>query len=139
MFRSVLSVAQYVYTQLEEVILATPAQSQFIEDLVSLAPELRTLVEIHRFDNDGELLPYVFLNEVVAWLIDLYLAEGANEEIQHFIQQLMVFMEAAFVQGDDATQELIAVSFIENLPSTGEPAAALRRFLGPVKVIRTCD
>jgi len=104
---------------------------EFIESLTSSFPELRSLLETHLADNAGEVLHHVFLGEVVFWLVKLYSAHKGDHESMLLIHRLITFIEDAFVRGDEATQELIAVSFVENLPSTGEPGASIRQFLGP--------
>jgi len=107
------------------------SQIKFIDDLINIVPDLRTLLAEHRADNAGELLFHVFLGEVVSWLINIYITHENDRDVLHLIKDVIDYVEFAFVRGDDATQELIAVSFVENLPSTGEPGASLRQFLGP--------
>jgi hypothetical protein len=40
-------------------------------------------------------------------------------------------MEAEFVGGGEEVRALIAVSFLEDLPTPGETAAEMRQLLGP--------
>ena len=44
---------------------------------------------------------------------------------------LPFFVEEVFTRGDESVRELITVSFVENLPSTGEVGALMRKLLGP--------
>lgn len=96
----------------------------FVEDLAARFPGLKGALEDHRKDY-GEVLPHVFLADVVRYLVALTAVEGRLGEAQ----KLVAHFEAQF--GQPELQELIAVSFVENLPGPSEPGARLRLMLGP--------
>jgi len=107
------------------------AQSEFIAELTHKIPELRPLLDSHMADNGGELLHHAFLGEVALWLAGLYSRAGHSHEALLLANRVVTFLEEAFIRGDESVRELIAVSFVENLPSTGELGASMRKLLGP--------
>src|SRR5713101_6308220 len=107
------------------------AQSEFIAELTHKIPELRPLLDAHTADNGGELLQHAFLGEVALWLVGLYTRAGHGHEALLLANRVFAFVEEAFTRGDESVRELIAVSFVENLPSTGELGASMRKLLGP--------
>lgn len=82
----------------------------------------------HIEDNVGELLPHVFLADATRLLISFF-GEGLSAWGQ--LQDVLDFLEGSFRDGDDETKELIAVSFLENLPVDGELGSGIRELLGP--------
>jgi hypothetical protein len=52
--------------------------------------------------------------------------------IEREVVELLEALERAYSEGDEELEELIAVSFLENLPRVGEPGDAVRRQLGPL-------
>lgn len=65
------------------------------------------------------------MGEVVQWAIEAAAAKRFGE-----IADLFAFLESEFAQ-DESIRELIAVSFLENLPHASEPEGSLRDLLGP--------
>lgn len=47
------------------------------------------------------------------------------------MQGVLDYLEEPLRDGGDEIQELIAVSFLENLPTEGEPGDRMRAALGP--------
>lgn len=96
----------------------------FLDRLAVAVPPVREKLDEHVRDNRG-VLPHTFLEDVVAEATRLYLA-GRIEEIRPFLD----FLESEF--GLDAeVDNLIAVSFVDELPGPGEPAAEMALLLGP--------
>lgn len=97
--------------------------------LVYRFPELRPLLQDHLDDQDGEILPHLFMADVERWAEGRITAD--DEASKKLVQDVLDFLEVAYcTQGDDV-QELIAVSFLEHFPRPGEPASELRSMVGP--------
>lgn len=96
---------------------------QFIHDLVKDVPELRPLLEEHLEDNYDEVLPHLFLADVVRFAV----ARPRNPAVA----DTLTYLERSFRSGDTEHQELISTGFVENLPVAEEPGGDLRRQLGP--------
>lgn len=105
----------------------------FVRALVDRFPGLAPVLEEHLTDNFGELLPHIFLGDVVRWVLTLMAtarAEGsltAQRELREFLSHL----EDVYVGGNEELQELLSVSFLENLPRPEEDGAEIRTQLGP--------
>jgi hypothetical protein len=102
---------------------------QFIRDLGASFPALRPMLAEHVEDNFGDVLPHLFLADVLRWLL-AQLDEGGGDDRAE-ITDILSFLEDAFSAGDEERQELISTGFVENLPRPGEPGARIRRMLGP--------
>ena len=102
------------------------AEVSFVGALVQRFPVLKGLLQQHLDDYDG-LLPHVLMGEVTRWLISEFRKDNASPVVREFLG----FMETAFANREEHDRELIAVSFLENLPRIGEPGEELRRALGP--------
>lgn len=98
----------------------------FVGTLVRRFPELLPLLEEHLEDYDG-LLPHVFMGDVTRWIVKEFDA-GSGSPI---LREMLDFVEATFGSGHEHEQELIAVSFVENLPKSTEPSGRIRDLLGP--------
>ncbi|MBE3584552.1 MAG: hypothetical protein IMX01_10635 [Limnochordaceae bacterium] len=101
----------------------------FIQRLVRQFPILQPLYEEHLADYD-ELLPHVFMGDFTRWLISVYSGDQKLGNAESTIRAILDYVERAFVEGDEELKELIAVSFLENLPLPGEQHASILRFLG---------
>ena len=86
----------------------------FCEELVHKVPLLAGLLKEHLEDYD-ELLPHVFMSEVSRYVISH--REGRK--------QIGEFLDECFRDYGDDIQNLIAVSFVENLVSEDEFERAL--------------
>lgn len=110
-------------------------EARLIHQLVALAPELGPVYRTHMEDNFGELLPHLMMADITRWLGGVLertqaggLSAPADLEQLHTV---VAFLEEQFATGDKATQELIAVSFLENLWQTREQYAGLKNLFGP--------
>ncbi len=96
---------------------------QFINDLVEEVPTLRPLLQEHLEDNYDEILPHLFLADVLRWA----LANPGDDATT----TVFGYLDQAFRSGDEERQELIATGFLENLPRRGEVGWEVRSRLGP--------
>lgn len=106
----------------------TPPTHDLVIDLVDRVPELAEPFQEHVRDND-ELLPYLFLSDVARWVAARFL--GGTDSDLELVSETLDFLEEKYEQGPQDVKELIAVGLVESLPSTGEPASAVRDLLGP--------
>ena len=88
----------------------------FIEELLRLLPQLKSIYNEHLADNDDTLLPHVFMGDVTRFVI----AETKKSKRRDILQRLFVHLEEGLKGGPKEVKELIVVSFVENL--TGETA-----------------
>lgn len=79
-------------------------------------------------DDYEMLLPHVFMGDVTRRVLGEFRARGASTEVR----EILAFLEHHQHQGSAAEQELVAVSFVENLPRSWEKGGgAIRQLLGP--------
>jgi hypothetical protein len=105
----------------------------FVRDLAVRFPSLVPLLEEHLNDNFGELLPHIFFGDVVRWAVTLMTMTDAERNLTSLLElrKFLSYLESAYSSGNDELQELLSVSFLENLPRPGEDGAAIRKQLGP--------
>lgn len=104
----------------------------FTRKIASLSPALTALLEDHMKDNFGELLPHVFLGDVTRHVISLVRDPSkGNLAVRRELKTILDTMEEGYVTGNSELQELIAASFLENLPTTEEPGSEIREMVGP--------
>jgi hypothetical protein len=104
-----------------------PAAVAYTGSLVWRFPDLLEPFGEHLADNDGEVLPHVFMAVVERWAESL-LAERPEE-----LTELLAELDHALDAGQEAVANLIDVSFVENLPYPDEPNAEIRNLL-PVRL-----
>jgi hypothetical protein len=85
---------------------------------------LMHLLQEHLDDYDS-LLPHVLMGDVTRWVVQTFNSDAADATLQ----QMLDFIESAFEEG--RSEELISVSFLENLPRPGQGGAEVRALLGP--------
>lgn len=100
----------------------------FVGALVYRFPELLEVLQEHLEDQAGEVLPHVFMGDVTRWLVRRFLAAGRNDAT---LREILSFMEGAFKSDREEVKELLAVSFLENLPCFGESGFEIRSVIGP--------
>ena len=105
----------------------------FVRQLAGISPVLDAMLEEHLKDNFGEILPHVFLGDITRHAVAMCenAESGRSLGAQRELKSLLDSMEHAYATGNTEVQELIAASFLENLPANGEPGSALRLMIGP--------
>jgi hypothetical protein len=105
----------------------------FVKQLAAPFPGLAALLDEHIKENFGEVLPHVFFGDVTRYLVSLLLAISGGGDLtqRRELCQTLDRLEEGYSRGDEELQELIAVSFLENLPRPGEPGSQIRSMLGP--------
>jgi hypothetical protein len=92
---------------------------ELIRDLIVAAPELEAVRRAHLADND-ELLPHVLFGDVTRWVVE----RGP-------VPKVLAVLEHHMEAGDADGQNLIAVSFLENLFGDDPGERAVQNALGP--------
>lgn len=90
------------------------AEAEFTHNLVEVVPELSLLLDEHLLDQEGELLPYVFMAEVARWL-----HEQSTRSPQR-VERVLAWLEARFHSSGFDVRNLIDVGIIEMLPGLPE-------------------
>lgn len=107
----------------------------FIEQLVGRYPGLKPIFDEHVSDNFGEVLPHLFFGDLTRYVVAKFTdtQKGAPEDAkaESDLRRLLNDLENAYADGQEEIQELISVSFLENLPRPGEEASGVRTWLGP--------
>lgn len=105
----------------ESTVAAVAAVAAFVDEYTELAP----LLTEHLEDNEGEVLPHLFLADVMRWLA------ARVEYDQDLCRGVLKLLERAYVRGPEDVRGLITVSGVEVIPGPGQPGSALRELLGP--------
>ncbi|MBX3420055.1 MAG: hypothetical protein KF752_00725 [Pirellulaceae bacterium] len=93
---------------------------EFCQNLAEQIPDIRAIMTEHVSDNDG-LLPHVFMGEVTRYV----LIDGPSRPI------VVAALENAFDRHGKEIEELIAVSFVENLETQQDLEIAFRGIDAP--------
>lgn len=110
--------------------------ADFVFGLLERVPELRATYDEHLGDND-ELLPHVFFGDVTRFAV----AASADPIGCEAIKRLLVFVSNGLTDGSENVQELVVVSFVENLIGEHEALARLKPLMPePLRqeVIKIC-
>jgi hypothetical protein len=102
------------------------ADVSFVGALCYDTPELIDLLQSH-LDTYEELLPHVFMGDFTRWVVGKFNDDRSDPNLR----RLLVFIEESFSRQDESSQEIISVSFLENLPQVGEDDDEVRTVLGP--------
>jgi len=105
--------------------MSQPEMVAFTGALVWMFPELMPEFAEHLSDNEGEVLPHVFMAQVERW------AEQLVSERLPLVERLLEELERGYERGGEPVRNLIDVSFVENLPYPKQPHAELRALLPP--------
>jgi hypothetical protein len=101
-------------------------QVEFIEELLQVEPALKAVFGAHICDND-EVLPHVFMGDVTRFII----AAAERKNADSMLPKLINFLEVQLATGGDEIENLISVSFIENLTGEVEAISVLIPMMGP--------
>jgi len=99
-----------------------------VRRLVAEVPALQGVWAEHLSDNYGEVLPHVLLAEITRYAINAAL--GTPEDLAT-ARRIVSFLERNFEGGSARIKELVAVSFLENLPRDDQQGHEVWELLGP--------
>jgi len=94
--------------------------------LVEVCPPLLPLLQEH-LEGYESLLPHVFMGDVTRWAVGQYESDPANADLGALLECLEKSFEGPYPED----HELIAASFLENLPRTRDAGGGIRDFVGP--------
>jgi len=104
----------------------------FVRSLATRWPGLGPILEEHINDNFGEILPHVFFGDLTRYVLSLLgEASRGDEAARRELREILDYLEETYAGGDVELQELIFVSFLENLPRPDEDGAQIREMVGP--------
>jgi hypothetical protein len=99
----------------------------FVERLVTEVPALRPLFDDHLAFHDYDLLPHVFFGDVTRFVVSGF---SDDPERRSDAEKILALLEEAIASPDEDVQNVVSVSFCENL--LGErPLDAIRAAMGP--------
>jgi hypothetical protein len=87
-------------------------------------PQLMPILDEHLEDNEGEILAYLVLSDVIRWMAENY--HPARSDCVRIIE----WLEKAYTRGDEDVRNLIGCS-VEMIPDPDHPGYELRDLLGP--------
>lgn len=100
----------------------------FVSNIANRIPALLPLLQEHLSDQSNEILPHVLMADITRWILSRVHDHGIKDEV---VQKFVSALEEAFHGGSNQIDELIAASFLENLPHAGQAGAEIRTLLGP--------
>lgn len=106
----------------------------FFQVIVQQIPSFAATYEEHLADN-GELLNHVLMGDFMRFVVQLYkedrLSRGRNEGVVADLRTALRLLEEGMGSRDERLQELISVSFLENLHQAEEAYDGIRGLFGP--------
>jgi hypothetical protein len=99
----------------------------FSDQLRVAVPGFAGIFDEHVADN-GEVLPHVLLGDLVRFLSNEIQVHGVETGA---VQQAMALLECGMASDDARLQELVAVSFLENLEPEDPSFPTIRKMFGP--------
>ena len=97
------------------------ASQDLVKRLAADFPMLLPLMEEHLADQEGELLPYLFMADVARW------ANASYVEHPDVVGGLIDWLEREFEEAAAPEKDLIALGFVEAIPFPPEGAPLLLR------------
>jgi hypothetical protein len=101
--------------------------ARFPEQLRTQVPGFDRIYDEHVRDYD-EVLPHVLLGDLVRFLLDEVRVQGTRSTA---LREAMILLERGMGSADPKLQELVAVSFLENLDPEEQAFPAIRTLFGP--------
>jgi len=83
---------------------------------MSVVPPLQPLWADHLRENFGSALPHLFMGEIAEWFI---VPNAGNVRVDDNRRTLCRALDRALLEGSIELREVVQVSFVENLPTTG--------------------
>jgi hypothetical protein len=108
--------------------MARPGENS-VRELVNRFPELRPLLAEHMHDNYGEVLPHLFMADLMRYLVAM-LGDYPADAGRSALEPVLNCLERTFSRGSPEARDLITTSFLEILPDAGERGHAIRGLLG---------
>ena len=101
-----------------------------VPTILATVPEVEPLYREHLKDYD-ELLPHVFFGDLTRFAVDAYKRSKSGESgAAAALGRLLAVLEDAIAQPDPQLQNLVTVSFLENLFEGGHEYDGVKALLG---------
>jgi hypothetical protein len=100
-----------------------------VSTLVEHVPELRALRDDH-YRQYGEILPHVFFGDLTRFVQTGFACPSSSSGRQ-VVMRILDLLERTISSVDNRLQELVSVSFLENLDQDSSAFAQIRASLGP--------
>ena len=94
-------------------------QLAFIQRLLEVAPSFGPQFRSHEEFHNGKVLPHVLIGDFTRWFVELFRESKESAVAGSHVRDLVQFLEAEYTAGGEQVENLIAVSFLENLGSAG--------------------
>lgn len=105
----------------------------FIAVLLKTVPAIKTMYEKH-LKLYGNVLPHVLMGDITRFTVNLCnksRQHGKDSGLLRTLSKILKIFEDAIVSSDSKLQELISVSFLENLDSESKVYNKIKKLLGP--------
>ena len=109
-----------------KVMAARAKNMAFLGHIVRELPAQLPILQEHLEDNEGELLPHLFIADIHRWAERIVKCEPDSRGLEHLLR----ILEQAWGEADPDITELISVSFLEHFARPGEPGSELRSMVG---------
>lgn len=106
--------------------MSSTEQAALVGALCWHVPDLLPVMQ-ESLDYNDELLSHLVMGDITRWVLARYEDDASDDALRRTLD----FIEDAFVHGTSGgAQELIHVSFLENLPRPGEKGFHVVKMLG---------
>lgn len=85
-------------------------RESFVEQLLAEVPEAEGVVSEHLSDQNGELLLHLLMADLLRFTVQAF--HTGQPDV---VLRALAFMDRALLAGDDAVENAVAVSFVENV------------------------
>lgn len=103
---------------------------EFLNRMLVQVPELSRVYEEHR--NIGKrILPHVLMGDITRFVIAQHQNELDSQTRSSILERCLDFLEKGITEEVEEVQELISVSFLENLAQSDALYDSIRSRLGP--------
>ncbi len=110
--------------------MSSAATVAFVGALVYRFSALLPLLQDHIEEQEGEVLPHLFMADVERW-VEGEVKSGDSSRCAQ-VQAMLNFLETAYSTTGGDVEELISVSFLDHLPRPGDPGCEIRCMVGPI-------
>lgn len=113
----------------EEPYVPPASSVAFVGAITFRFPILLPILAEHLEDQEGMILPHLFMADVERWMEIEFL--NRYERSKQLITSVLGFIEDAMAMGDEHVKNVIHVSFLEHLPRPAIHGDGLRSLVGP--------
>jgi hypothetical protein len=105
-------------------------QMEFLAEMVKQVPELKGVYKEHKSFN-GEVLSHILMAEITRFIVSQHRLITSGSQSSHTLDSCLGFLEEGMKNGTEGVQEVISLSFLENLAQSDDLYFLLRSRLGP--------